>query len=135
MLLLSVVSQKNTSIGHAKLLGPSVVYIAGASFRAYLTSHLRELGYISCKADPDVHMRKEVKPDGTSYWAYLIAYVDDILCCGMKPRLMLEWIEKRFTLKDGTIEEPTLYLGADISRHQIPGVSIKRWAMSAEKYT
>ena len=31
--------------------------IAGASFRAYLTKHLRSLGYVSCKADPDVHMK------------------------------------------------------------------------------
>ena len=59
--------------------------IAGASFRAYLTKHLRELGYQPCKADPDVHMREEVRKDGTRYWALLIAYVDDILCCGMEP--------------------------------------------------
>ena len=108
---------------------------AGASFRAYLTKHLRDLGYVSCKADPDVHMRVETKEDGTEYWAYLVAYVDDILCCGMNPRNQLQAIERRFTLKDGTIEEPTLYLGADIEKFEVPGSSNTAWAMSSTKYT
>ena len=91
--------------------------VAGASFRAYLTKYLRSLGYLSCKADPGVHMRKEVRKDGTEYYCYLILYVDVILCCGMDPRHQLKAIEKRFTLKGGTIEEPTLYLGAGIGKH------------------
>ena len=52
--------------------------IAGVSFRAYLTKHLRPLGYQPCKTDPDVHMREEVRKDGTKYWAILISYVDDM---------------------------------------------------------
>ena len=59
--------------------------IARTSFRAYLTKRLRQLGYQSCKADLDVHMREEIRKDGTKYWALLIAYVDYILCCGMEP--------------------------------------------------
>eukprot|EP00536_Pseudo-nitzschia_multiseries_P016675 jgi/Psemu1/222211/e_gw1.1196.6.1 len=31
--------------------------VAGASFRSYLTKHLRDLGYSPCKAGPDVHLR------------------------------------------------------------------------------
>ena len=68
--------------------------IAGAPFRAYLTKHLRSLGYVSGKADPDVHMRRTVKPDGTEYYEYPIAYVDGVLCCGMDPRHQLEAIGK-----------------------------------------
>lgn len=108
--------------------------IAGTSFRAYLTKHLRELGYQPCKADPDVHMREEVWKDGTRYWALLIAYVDDILCSGMEPQQQLESIEKEFTLKDGTIEEPYLYLGADIGKHQLPDGTMS-WSMASSKYT
>ena len=108
--------------------------IAGASFRAYLTKHLRNLGYVSCKADPDVHMRRAVKPDGTEYYEYLIAYVDDVLCCGMNPRHQLEAIEKRFKLKDGTIAEPTLYLGADIGKHVFEDGTFA-WSLSSSSYT
>ena len=103
---------------------------AGASFRAYLTKHLRQLGYQPCKADPGGHMRKEVRKDGTKYWAIFIAYVDDILCCGMEPQRKLESIEKRFKLKDGTIEELSLYLGADIGKHRLPdGTRRSRWLL------
>ena len=108
--------------------------VAGASFRSYLTKHLRSLGYKPCKADPDVHMRIETRKDGSRYWAYLIAYVDDIICCSENPRKQLETIEQRFTLKDGTIEVPKLYLGADIHSFEIHGDSIPKWAMSSEKY-
>ena len=59
--------------------------IAGALFRAHLTKHLRSLGYTSCKADPDLHIRRAVKKDGTEYWEYLIVYVDDLLCTSMDP--------------------------------------------------
>ena len=39
-------------------------------------------------------MRKEVKKDGTPYYAYMIAYVDDILCCGEDTANMMKAIEK-----------------------------------------
>ena len=42
--------------------------------------------------------------------------MDDILGCGEDPRFMMECIEKRFTLKNGTIKEPDMYLGADIEK-------------------
>ena len=108
--------------------------IAGASFRAYLTKDLRSLGYVSCKADPDVHMRRVVKEDGTEYWEYLIAYVDDLLCCGTNPQHQLETIEKRFKLKDGTIGEPTLYLGADIGKHVVEDGTFS-WSLSSSNHT
>ena len=60
--------------------------------------------------------------------------MDDILCCGMDPRRQLESIEQRFTLKDGMIEEPTLYLGADIGKHYFPDGTMA-WSMSSTKYT
>ena len=95
--------------------------VAGASFRAYLALHLKELGYKPCKADPDVHthMRVALKKNGDKYYQYMLAYVDDLLCCGEEPGLQMKMIEGKFTLKDGTVEEPTLYLGADIGKHYI----------------
>ena len=47
---------------------------------------------------------------------------------------MMKAIEKRFTLKDGTVEEPTLYLGADISKKILKNGETA-WGMSSTKYT
>ena len=35
--------------------------IAWASFKTFLTKHLRKLGYTSCKADPDLHIQETLK--------------------------------------------------------------------------
>ena len=36
---------------------------AGAAFRAHLASFMRQMGYTSCKADPDLWMKEELQPD------------------------------------------------------------------------
>jgi hypothetical protein len=111
--------------------------VAGASFRAYLAQHLRDLGYKPCKADADVHMKVAVKENGDTYYQYMLAYVDDILCCGENPQVQMDMISGKFTLKDGTVEEPQLYLGADIEKFFIEGddASKTRWAISSSNYT
>ncbi|KAI2504635.1 Reverse transcriptase (RNA-dependent DNA polymerase) [Fragilaria crotonensis] len=50
---------------------------AGASFRNHLADCMRHLGWESCKADPDVWMKPELRPDdGYKYYAYcLLKYV------------------------------------------------------------
>ena len=53
---------------------------AGAAFRAHLASFMRQMEHTSCKADPDLWLKAEKKPDGTPYYAYFLCYVDDILC-------------------------------------------------------
>ena len=57
-----------------------------------------------------------------------------MLCCGMDPRYQLEAIERCFKLKDGTIEEPTLYLGADIGKHVFEDGTFA-WSLSSSSYT
>jgi hypothetical protein len=46
-----------------------------------MAATLREAGFVSSKADPDVWMRPQVKPNGKKYWEYYVlhCYVDDIL--------------------------------------------------------
>jgi len=36
---------------------------AGAAFRAHLASFMRQMGYTSCKADPDLWMKAMTRPD------------------------------------------------------------------------
>ena len=43
-----------------------------------LTQTLRDLGYVSSKADPGAWLKAEAKTDGTEYYAYVLVYVDDV---------------------------------------------------------
>ena len=43
------------------------------------------MGYASCKADPDVWLKKAEKADGTPYWEYVLVYVDDVMAIGTEP--------------------------------------------------
>jgi hypothetical protein len=54
---------------------------AGAAFRAHLASFMHQMGYLSCKADPDLWLKAVTRPDvNVRYYAYILCYVDDILC-------------------------------------------------------
>ena len=53
---------------------------AGASFRNHLAECMKNLGYLSCLADPDLRFKEETSPsDGAKYYAYFLLYVDDCL--------------------------------------------------------
>ena len=54
---------------------------AGAAFRYHLARCMESMGYMSCKADPDLWLKPKIKPDnGVQYCTYLLCHVDDILC-------------------------------------------------------
>ena len=54
---------------------------AGAAYCAHLASFMCQMGYMSCKADPDLWLKAETRPDdNVRYYAYNLCYVDDILC-------------------------------------------------------
>ncbi len=59
---------------------------AGAAFHAHLASFMRRMGYMSCKADLDLWYKAETRPaDNLRYYAYILCYVDDILCVHHDP--------------------------------------------------
>jgi hypothetical protein len=45
---------------------------SGAAYRAHFAATLAELNFTSCKADPDVWMRPATKPDGFTYYEYIL---------------------------------------------------------------
>ena len=51
-----------------------------------------ELKYCSTVADPDVYRKPMIKEDGSKYYAYLVVYVDDVLCCDVDPSITMEQI-------------------------------------------
>ena len=106
---------------------------SGASFRALLSEITWDLGYRPSRADPDVYMRPAVKPDGTTYWEYVLTYVDDILCISHNPKETMDGIQKKFKLKDDKIEEPSVYLGASLTKMTNDNKD-ECWAMSSDPY-
>jgi hypothetical protein len=84
---------------------------AGAAFSNHLASCMDHLGWKPCLADREFWMKEETLPDdGVKYWAYILIYVDDILCVHHDPGTSLDQIDKYFKMKPGSIMEPPFYL-------------------------
>ena len=78
---------------------------------------MRSIGYTPCKADPDLWFKPMVRPDdGFKYYAYVLLYVDDVLCMGHDARAQLAEIDKFFMMKKESMEDPGLYLGTKLRR-------------------
>jgi len=106
---------------------------SGAAWRSTFSQKLIELGYKSTRADPDIWLRADVKPNGLQYYEMLLVYVDDILLISHQPsRTMLE-IQQLYQLKDDSIGPPKQYLGANISKFQLPDGS-EAWSALARDY-
>ena len=106
---------------------------AGAAFRSHLTKCMESLRYQSCKADPDLWLKPEIRPeDGVKYYSYLLCYVDDILCIHHNADAMLDWLHKSFPLKLGYCE-PEIYLDVKLCKTRLHKC-IWVWAMSPVKY-
>jgi hypothetical protein len=90
---------------------------AGAAFRNHLASCMDHLKWKTCLADRDLWMKEETRPDdGVKYWAYILIYVDDILCVHHDPGMSLAQIDNYFKMKPGSTMEPTFYLGAKLKK-------------------
>jgi hypothetical protein len=83
--------------------GPDCGKSACTAFRAHLTSCMRDLGYQSCKADPDLWFKPETRPDdNVRYYFYILCYVDDILCIHHDTMTVLKRINKYLPLREIT---------------------------------
>jgi hypothetical protein len=106
---------------------------ADASFRNHLAGCMREMGYQSCKADPDVWFKAETRPnDGFKYYSYLLCYVDDVLCIHHDAVEQIRAIDKQFPLKKTSVGDPDIYLGAKLRKVVLEN-GVKAWSMSPSK--
>jgi Reverse transcriptase (RNA-dependent DNA polymerase) len=108
---------------------------SGARWWDHLANTLCDFGYTSCKADPDVWMKPKSKPNGDKYWEYVLVYVDDILCISHESKKFMEMLQAKY--KEGSVGEPTAYLGAEVCKHYIESSEDPtkvRWALSSDKY-
>ena len=107
---------------------------AGASFNRHISDCMRQLGYESCRADPDLWIKPMVRPDdGTKYYAYILLYVDDCLCIHHDAVSALQELDKFFQMKPGSIGDPDIYLGSKL-RKVILDNGVYAWSSSPSKY-
>ena len=108
---------------------------AGADHWKHMRSCMNHIGFIPCKADPDVWMRSAIKDsDGTLYWEYVLLYVDDVLCISTNPKFVLEnEIGKYWTLKKGSLGPPNIYLGNKVSEIVLEN-GVRAWSFSSLQY-
>jgi hypothetical protein len=79
------------------------------------------MGYTSCKADPDLWLKAVTRPeDNVHYYAYILCYVDDILCI-------------HHDLMPSSVGNPDIYLGAKLKETRLPN-GVMAWGLSPSKY-
>jgi len=107
----------------------------GAAWRSMFAASLQELGFTSCIADPDVWLRPATKSDGLLYYEYVFVYVDDLLVLSIYPHVIMKTISQQYHLKEGSLERPKIYLGAEIKQFRHPdNPQHSMWSMSADQY-
>jgi hypothetical protein len=78
---------------------------AGAAFRNHLAECMKHLGWNPCHADSDLCIKAETRPDDSVInWAYILIYVDDILCVHHNPGSPLAKLDEYFKMKEGSIQ-------------------------------
>jgi hypothetical protein len=66
-------------------------------------------------------------------WEYVLVYSNNYLVLAKDPKQIINDIDKKFKIKDGSTGELTQYLGAAISRYHFEDGSWA-WAMSSDTY-
>ena len=113
---------------HCALYGEKA---AGRDYWNHLRSCMQHLNFTSCPADPDVLMRPAMKADGSSYYEYILLYVDDILAIGEKAEHILRHeLGKYFDMKESLIGPPNR---KSVRKVQLDN-GVNTWAFSSSKY-
>ena len=95
---------------------------------------MRQMGYTSCKADPDLWLKAVTRPeDNVRYYAYILCYVDDILCIHHVPMSVMKEINVYLPLKPSSVGSLDIYLGTKLKETQLPN-GLMSWGLSPSKY-
>ena len=92
-----------------------------------------QLGFTSSLADPDVWYKKMMNDRNELYYAYILVYVDDILVIDIEPSIHMTKLRESYTVREDTIKEPDIYLGADINKVSF-GDGTHAWTMGSKSY-
>ena len=66
---------------------------SGASWRNMSAETFHQINFVLTVADSDVYSRRVSKPNGKEYYELLLLYVDEVLCCSYKPKLIIDVLE------------------------------------------
>jgi hypothetical protein len=79
-------------------------------------------------------MKAVTRPqDNVLYYAYILCYVDDILCIHHNPMSVMNEINGYLPLKPSSVGDPNIYLGTKLKQTQLPN-GIMVWGLSPSKY-
>jgi hypothetical protein len=106
---------------------------SGARWREHMAQTLRNAGFSSCKADPDIWLRPAIKADGSKIYEYVLCYVDDCIFQGIDPKAFMDYLRGSYKLKEGSVKSPETYLGADIRVYELSN-NRTAWALSSDTY-
>ena len=111
---------------------------AGSSWRSHLSDVITsQLNYSPCKADGDIYMKPSVRADGSTYYSYIVVYVDDILSVAENPKIAIDRLGDVFRIKEGSVSEPKTYLGSSIRKWEgikLDGSKYQTYAMGSSGY-
>jgi hypothetical protein len=92
------------------------------------------MGYATCKADPDLWLKAETRPDNNVwYYAYILCYVDDVLCIHHDPMSVMNESKGYLPLKPSLVGDPDIYLCAKLKQTSVPN-GIWAWGLSPSKF-
>jgi hypothetical protein len=95
---------------------------------------MRQMGSTSCKADPDLWLKAVTRPeDNVRYYAYILCYVDNILCIHHDPMSVMKEINGYLPLKPSSVGDPDIYLGAKLKETRLSN-GVMAWGLSSSKY-
>jgi hypothetical protein len=95
---------------------------------------MHQMGYTSCKADSNLWLKAVTGPeDNVLYYAYILCYVNDILCIHDDPMSVMNEINGYLPLKPSSVGDPDIYLGAKLKLTQLPN-GVMAWGLSPSKY-
>jgi hypothetical protein len=104
---------------------------SGAAWRQTLAESLNDMGFKQSRGDPDVHFRM-TNGSSKDHYEYILVYVDDLLILSYSCEPLMDHIGKHYKLKDGSVGNPNIYLGASIVRTN--NGERDMWTMSSDRY-
>ena len=84
---------------------------SGARWHDRLADTLRDMGYTTCKADPDVWLK-----DCDTHYEYVCVYVDDIMMFGKNPKAFFDDLTHIYNYQLKGVGPPVYHLGGDFFR-------------------
>ena len=94
---------------------------------------MREMGCVSCPADPDLWLKDQTDRKGRWYYYYILCYIDDLLVVHHNPKHVTDKINSVLPLKPDSVSPPEMYLGVKLKKKTF-GDGTTAWGLSPAKY-